>query len=187
MKKTIFIFTILLVLISCKKKQTIPEEIMEETTTEQQEVIEIIEGGFSENALSQKMLGVDGIEYSFNQILKKHRGKPVLIDVWASWCPDCIKGMPKVHQLQEEFDLVYIFLSYDKTEQDWKIGIDKYKTIGENFLIQSEWKTGEFRKTIDLDWIPRYILVDKNGKIAHYRAIEADDPELIEKIKELTK
>jgi hypothetical protein len=28
--------------------------------------------------------------------------------------------------------------------------------------------------TIDLDWIPRYIIVDKTGKIVLYRAIETD-------------
>ena len=33
---------------------------------------------------------------------------------------------------------------------------------------------GEFGKSIKLDWIPRFIVVDKNGKIALFRAIEKD-------------
>jgi len=185
MKKFIFTIAIMTFCISCKKDVKKPDSVTPETEVTQS--AEINESGFKSEALSQKLMSVTGEYITFEQALNIYKGKPILIDVWASWCPDCIKGMPKVHQLQEEYELVYMFLSYDKTERDWRLGIDKYKTIGENFLIQSDWKTGEFRKTIDLDWIPRYILVDKFGKIAHYRAIEADDPELIAKIKELTK
>lgn len=168
MKKIITVFGVMCILLSCKK---------EETPTE-----------FTQEALSQELLSVDGNIITFEEVLNQHKGKPILIDVWASWCPDCIKGMPKVHDLQNQFtEVVYLFLSYDKTDESWKNGIEKHKTIGENFLIQSDWKTGEFRKAIDLDWIPRYILVDQNGEIAHYNAIEADNKELITKIKALTR
>jgi hypothetical protein len=33
---------------------------------------------------------------------------------------------------------------------------------------------GSFGKSIDLDWIPRYIVIDKKGKVVLYRAIESD-------------
>jgi hypothetical protein len=33
---------------------------------------------------------------------------------------------------------------------------------------------GVFGQAIDLDWIPRYIILDKTGKIIIYRAIETD-------------
>jgi hypothetical protein len=42
---------------------------------------------------------------------------------------------------------------------------------------------GTFAKAIDLNWIPRYIIVDKTGKIALYNAIETD----FEKINTLLK
>jgi hypothetical protein len=44
---------------------------------------------------------------------------------------------------------------------------------------------GIFGKSIDLNWIPRYMVVDKKGKIALFRAIEADDTKLIETLKTL--
>jgi len=109
-----------------------------------------------------------------------------VIDVWDSWCPDCIKGMPKVEALQKEFpEAVYLFLSYDKTPESWAKGIEKYAVNGEHYLILSKWKGGTFNNSIDLDWIPRYIVLDKTGKIALYRAIEADDEKLISTIKNL--
>jgi hypothetical protein len=57
--------------------------------------------------------------------------------------------------------------------------------IGDHYLIQSAWKGGDFRKQIDLDWIPRYILIDKSGQIVKYRSIEADDSDLINLLKTL--
>ena len=38
---------------------------------------------------------------------------------------------------------------------------------------------GEFGQSIDLDWIPRYILVDADGNIALKKAIVADDAEWV--------
>jgi len=178
MKQFVVVFSLIFTVLGCKKKENVTEGNQMENRAKT---------AFDPKALSQDLVTLDGKVISFGEVLQQHKGKIVLIDVWASWCPDCIEGMPKLHKLQQNFPKIsYLFLSYDKTEEAWKNGIEKFKVRGENFLIHSDWKTGEFRKTIDLDWIPRYILMDQNGKIAHYRAIEADDPELIAKIKELT-
>lgn len=141
---------------------------------------------FTKEALEDKMLSIDGIELSFKDILKKYEGKTVVIDVWASWCPDCVKGMPKVVELQKQFpDAVYLFLSYDKTPESWSKGIEKYGVKGEHYLILSKWKGGTFSNSIDLDWIPRYMVLNKKGEISLYKAIEADDEKLISTIKNL--
>ncbi len=141
---------------------------------------------FTNEALEDKMLSVDGIELSFKDILKKYEGKTVVIDVWASWCPDCVKGLPKVVELQKQFpDAVYLFLSYDKTPESWAKGIEKYAVKGEHYLILSKWKDGTFSNSIDLDWIPRYMVLNKKGLISLYKAIEADDEKLLSTIKNL--
>jgi len=46
---------------------------------------------------------------------------------------------------------------------------------------------GVFGSSINLDWIPRYMIVDKEGKIALFKAIEADDEKLIATLKEQVK
>lgn len=144
------------------------------------------ETAFTADALSAKMKTLDGKEITFKNILNLYKGKTIVIDVWASWCPDCIKGMPKVHELQKQFpDVKYLFLSYDRQDDKWKQGIEKYKVVGENYHVGTSMKEGAFAKEIKLDWIPRYMVVDKNGKIALFKAIEADDPKLIETLKNL--
>ncbi|TYA79876.1 TlpA family protein disulfide reductase, partial [Seonamhaeicola marinus] len=82
---------------------------------------------FNEKALNDTFVTLNGENVTFQSILNKHKGKTIVIDIWASWCGDCIKGMPKVKALQENYkDAAYVFLSLDRGEDAWKKGIEKY-------------------------------------------------------------
>lgn len=133
---------------------------------------------FTAEVLSDTFLTLENENISFKSILEKHKGKTIVIDVWASWCGDCIKGMPKVIALQKQYpNADYVFLSLDKKIANWKNGIKKYKVNGDHYFMQSGWK-GEFAKFLDLDWIPRYMVIDKNQNIAVFKAIKADDTKI---------
>ncbi len=130
---------------------------------------------FSVEALNDTFITKEGHSIAFKDILENHKGKTLVIDVWASWCRDCIEGMPKIKGLQEEYkNVTYIFLSLDKTEKAWKKGIKKHHIEGAHYFMQSGWE-GAFGKFLDLDWIPRYMVVDANGNIKLFEAVKADD------------
>lgn len=138
---------------------------------------------FSEAALNDTFITLDGATTTFKAILESNKGKTTIVDIWASWCSDCIKGMPKVKALQQQFPNVnYVFLSLDKTQEAWKKGIEKYDVNGEHYFMQSGWK-GPFGEFVQLDWIPRYMVIDPNGNIKLFKAIEADDEQLIKFLK----
>jgi thiol-disulfide isomerase/thioredoxin len=142
---------------------------------------------FSKEALSETLLAIDGGQVAFKDILKKHKEKTLLIEVWASWCGDCIKAMPKLKELQANNpDVAYLFISMDKTADKWKAGIAKHDIKGDHFMANDQMK-GVFGKAIDLDWIPRYIIIDKTGKIVLYRAIETDFEKINATLKNLNK
>lgn len=142
---------------------------------------------FKKEGLANVMVTKENQSITFAEILKKYEGKTIIIDVWASWCSDCIKGMPKVKALQEKYpDATYLFISMDKTYEAWLKGIEKHEVKGEHYLTSDGMK-GVFGKSINLDWIPRYMIVDKNGKIALYKAIEADDTKLLQTLEDLSK
>lgn len=163
MKKTILLLTLLMI-ISCTNAQ--------KTT-------------FSKEALSETLLAADGSQVAFESILKKHEGKTLVVEIWASWCGDCVKAMPKIKELQANNpDVDYIFISMDKTADKWKKGIEKHQIKGDHFMANDEMK-GVFGKAIDLDWIPRYIIIDKTRKIVIYRAIETDFEKINATLKEL--
>ncbi|WP_339917667.1 TlpA disulfide reductase family protein [Yeosuana marina] len=133
---------------------------------------------FSKEALNDTFVTLQGDEITFNDILEAHKGSTLVIDIWASWCKDCVGGMPKVKELQKEHpEVTYIFLSLDKTQDAWKKGIEKYEVEGNHYFMQSGWK-GPFGTFVGLDWIPRYMVVDKEGQIKLFKAVEADDAKI---------
>jgi thiol-disulfide isomerase/thioredoxin len=136
---------------------------------------------FSKETLAENIISMDGSEVSFQSVVDKYKGKTVVLEFWASWCSDCVKAMPKIKELQKNNpDVVYVFFSCDKTFDKWKEGIEKHELKGDHYLVKDGMK-GSFGKSIDLDWIPRYIVVNKKSKISLYRAIESDF-ELIQKM-----
>ena len=140
---------------------------------------------FDEVSLSQTMVDLEGNSTTVGEVLEKHKGKIIFVDLWASWCPDCIKGLPKLEEVQKEYpELVYLFLSLDRKEDAWKKSIDKFSIKGEHYWFNTEWKN-KFTDYIGLNWIPRYMLINAEGKIAHYYAIHADDSVMLETLVEL--
>lgn len=140
---------------------------------------------FSKETLSENLLSIDGKQVLFQDILKTYAGKTLVIEVWASWCSDCVKAMPKVKELQAANpEVSFLFISMDKTPEAWKDGVKKYDLKGGQYMANDQMK-GKFAKSIDLDWIPRYIVVDKSGKIVLYRAIETDFTKINDTLKAL--
>ena len=55
----------------------------------------------------------------------------------------------------------------------------------ENYWFASGWKN-DFNNYIDLNWIPRYMVIDQKSDIAKYYAISPEDPKIqatIDKLK----
>lgn len=140
---------------------------------------------FLQEALADTLLALDGTKTTLQEVLAKYKGKTIVVDIWASWCGDCIKGLPLVNALQQETkktETVYVFLSLDKKQANWKNTIAKRKIQGDHYFIPSGWK-GPIGKSVDLDWIPRYMVVGKDGKIKLYKAVKADDKNILKAIK----
>ena len=138
---------------------------------------------FSVEALSDDLINLQGDSVPFKSILEKHNGRTVFIDVWASWCKDCLKGLPEVKKLQETHpEIDFVYLSLDKSQAAWKKGINRLKISGDHYFMQSGWK-GALGTFLGLDWIPRYLIIDKEGGIKVFNAIEINDKKLLKNLK----
>ncbi|SFD31073.1 TlpA family protein disulfide reductase [Algibacter pectinivorans] len=162
MKKIIYTLTLLVSLLSCNSQE--PTQ-------------------FSEEALNDSFINLEGTETTFKSILEMHKGKNIVIDIWASWCSDCIKGMPKVKALQKQFpDVAYVFLSLDRGQDAWKRGIKKYNVTGNHYYLPNA-KDCDFADFVNISWIPRYMLINKASEIVVFNVIEANDNKLIDALK----
>ena len=138
---------------------------------------------FSEEALQENFLDWNENNVTFEDIVNQYKGKKVLIDVWASWCRDCIVGLPDLRKVQKENpDVIYLFLSLDKTTNSWKRAITRFNITGEHYYMKAG-KKGEFGDFLNLWWIPRYVVVNEKGEITLFKATKITDKNIVEALK----
>ena len=191
MKKILITLTLLaLVVSSCKEKSekldTLTETNVLESSADNEKAT-TNENQFNTTALTQQFSKLDGSTISFQEILDNNKGKNILIDVWASWCPDCIKAIPSIQTIKTNFpEVAFINLSLDKTTEAWKEGIEKYNISGEHYFLGDDKRMkSDFGQAIELNWIPRYIVVNKQGEIALFNATEKNLTEIADLLNNL--
>jgi len=124
---------------------------------------------------------------TFNSILDQYKGKVVYLDFWASWCGPCKKEMPYSQNLQEEFkgqDVVFLYLSVDRNAQQWLSMIEKLQITGEHYRANSDVHQ-ELNAQFNVRSIPRYVLIDKKGKVVSANATRPSNPAVVDEIKKL--
>ena len=135
---------------------------------------------FSAEALEETFLNWNEEEVTFQQITDQYKGSKVLIDIWASWCKDCIVTLPELRVLQQNHpDVKYVFLSLDKTTKSWKRGVERFQIEGEHYFMQGG-KKGAFGDFLNVWWIPRYIVLNEKGDITLFKATKITDKNIVE-------
>ena len=71
-------------------------------------------------------------------------------------------------------NIEYLFLSVDRTDRAWKNGIRKYNLKGQHYFLPNGQK-GALGDFLNSNWIPRYLILDKDGNIALFKAKSAKD------------
>lgn len=153
-----------------------------------QQPVTDIKTEFTSEVLSQKIISLDGKKQTIAEVLKPYEGKVLIIDFWASWCKDCILALPKTEELKANNpDVEFVYFSLDRTHEQWKRGLEKYGIADQkNYWFDEGWKN-KFNNYIELNWVPRFVVVDQQGKIADYYSISPEDSELLETVQRLTK
>ena len=113
----------------------------------------------------------------------------VLLDFWASTCGPCIKKIPDIINLHDKYGnkgLVVIGISEDTDRADWLNAIEKFQLNQWSQILSIRDKTILFDNDVIGDlyavqFIPSYILIDKQGKIAA-RWVGAIDEDLLQKL-----
>jgi len=153
-----------------------------------QEVPKVLKTSFSKEALAQKLENKEGKTVTIQEILDQHKGKVLVIDFWAGWCRDCLKALPKAKELEESNkNIDFVFLSLDRSKEGFEKSLERFEMKDkENYWFSTGWKN-DFNNYIDLNWIPRYMVIDQKSAIAKYYAISPEDPEIQTTINNLLK
>jgi peroxiredoxin len=120
--------------------------------------------------------------------LSDYKGKVILLNFWATWCPPCIREMPSMERLHqqvdaegfkviainqmEDADQVFAFTGQLEIDPTFEILFDTTSSVSRDYAVRG---------------LPTTYLIDKEGRI-RYRAVggrEFDHPEVIKTIEQL--
>ena len=102
------------------------------------------------------------------QLSKYGKGKTVVLDFWASWCPDCRKDAPEVVRLYEkyhQYGIEFIGISMDTDVEAWKKAIEKYGIAYPQVSELKKFKETDIAKAYGIKWIPSMVVVGPDGQV----------------------
>ena len=118
--------------------------------------------------------------------LSRFRGKPLIINVWASWCGPCRTEMPSLERLANRYNgkqLNVIGISTDDYREKAESLIRQSGISFENYLDRNLM----LENMLGANTIPLTILVDANGRILKKvrGTLEWDSPQAIHAINKI--
>jgi thiol-disulfide isomerase/thioredoxin len=139
---------------------------------------EVEAGGYLREA---RLQGLFGKTKKFSD----YKGKPLIINVWASWCGPCRAEMGSLERLARRYNGKQFNVIGISTDDDHKAAaafIKESKIKFENFIDSNVF----LENMLGANAIPLTILVDPQGRVLEKArgAYEWDSPEMVEAIGE---
>ncbi len=129
--------------------------------------------------------------------LSDFRGKYVYIDFWTTWCGPCLKEFPRLKELESEYagrNIEFLYLSIEspqehgndagKARDAWITFVEEHNMGGVHVRADRGFDS-DFLKDYKIEFIPRYVLIDPEGKIVSADAPRPSNPQLVALFEEL--
>jgi thiol-disulfide isomerase/thioredoxin len=119
---------------------------------------------------------------SLEQIVEENKGKVIFVDYWASWCKPCRKEMRNIPEIEERYEnkeIVFVYLSVDLDEEEWKKASAKLGILNEKYNLMT---VKMIKGTKYFTSIPHYLIFNKNSQLVNNNAPRPSDKKLYDEL-----
>ncbi len=115
--------------------------------------------------------------------LQSFTGKPVIINLWASWCPPCRREMPVLQEAQKTHkDIIFVFANQGESADAVRAYLIAHALQMENVLID---RHGAIAKQARAAGLPTTLFFDRHGTLVDTRIGELSHASLEERLTKL--
>ena len=150
----------------------------------------LLGGNLNQSMRKDKSVMLDTSQKEFIFKDKIELGKINYIDFWASWCMPCRQEMPDSRKLKAEYKdkaIHFIYISIDEDFSAWKFASEKIGLLSSESFLLPNGNESIIAKQFKLQSIPRYLIMDKDGKLIDSDAPRPSDPKIRKVFDELLK
>ncbi len=105
----------------------------------------------------------------FNKIIAPHKGKILFVDFWATTCGPCLGGIKSMKETRKEYadseDIDFVFITSERNSPE-----KNYNDFIKDQELKNTYRVSEsdylyLRQLFKFNGIPRYAVIDKDGKV----------------------
>ncbi len=119
--------------------------------------------------------------------LQDYRGKPVVLNFWATWCVPCAAEMPLLNEMQTRYKGKVVFLAASVDDEDEKAAVQSFikKHKGTALTVMMGAELDSLHNFGLADAMPGTVLIDGDGNIVDRLSGALKRPELEALLKKL--
>lgn len=161
MKKILLFAALAFAALSCASRSQKTADIQVPDDLDPEYAVNLIQAG--EKAPEFTLTGLDGKTYT----LKDFKGKTLVVDFWATWCPDCREEIDELVRIHKEHpEVEFVGISFDTDPEQLRTytaehGMD-WLQLSEGF---KKWKETQVSADYGVKWIPTKYIIGPKGQV----------------------
>jgi thiol-disulfide isomerase/thioredoxin len=115
-------------------------------------------------------------------LAKKHPGKIIYLDVYATWCAPCLQEFqfaPALHKRLKDLPIVFVNVCLQSTLPNWNKLLKERKLQGENYFLDAD-DSKLLMSKLNIGGFPNYMFIGSDGKVINRNAPRPSEAERVE-------